>query len=597
MASSGTFADSTGDLRLEIDWRIVSTDVAKNQSVVEAKVYMRTRWAIYWSATRTGSVTVNGTKRTYSHGNVTTVNYERKLMATEEFTVGHNNDGTKSVAMSATFPINFTYNGSYYTNITISGTAVLDAIPRATTMSAASFSSNLSPSTTRTLNLTLSIKSTSFRHDVILRDGTHELKKLTNQSSPTSVSLTTTDVNKIINRMSTVTSKNFTVEVITKTTTNGTVIGTVSRSVKATLNSSTTSPTVSSKSATVRGSGYDSTINKFVRTVSSANVSFTASAGYGASISSMSASINNGGTLSGSRSGSTWTGTTGTFSNSGTYTVTLSVTNSRGQKLTSTQTISISVLDYSPPTVSDFSAKRASSGTGVTVYRRSGFSNTSGLNNARKITIYRKRTNTTSWGTAIDNIAFHSTYNNGELRNSSDSVSRSLSYNYRIEVEDRFGNIATSEFTLGTESVLMSFNKDIGVGIGKIHERGALDIQGDVYVNGEDLRTVPFQTATLTNGWYQSTLAGYGDIGYYKRAGIVYLSGMIRHDSPIYRQGLFTLPTGFRPGEYKRIHLDSAPSGMRIIILTSGLVRLETSALSNGVTWADLSTVSFPAGR
>ena len=593
MASSGTFADSTGDLRLEIDWRIVSTDVAKNQSVVEAKVYMRTRWAIYWSANRTGSVTVNGTSRTYTHGNVNTVNYERKLMATEQFTVSHNTDGSKSVAMSATFPINFTYNGNYYTNITISGTAVLDVIPRATTMSAASFSSNLSPSNTRTLKLTLSINSTSFRHDVILRDGTHEIKKLTNQSSPTSVSLTTTDVNNIINRMSTVTTKNFTVEVITKTTSNGTVIGTASRSVKATLNNSTTSPTVSSRSATVRGSGYDSTINKFVRTISRADISFTANAGYGASISSMSASINNGGTLSGSRSGSTWTGTTGTFQNSGTYTVTLSVTNSRNQTLTSTQTIPISVLAYSPPSVSDFTATRAASGTGITLSRRTTFSNTTGLSNARTIHIYRKRTNVTSWGSAITTVAFHNT-DNGTLVTSPASGTRTLSYNFRIVVTDRFGQTATSETTVSTEAVLMSFNKDIGIGIGKIHERGALDIQGKVYHNGMDLDSAPFQTANLVNGW-ASRNWGDNTAGYYKVGGIVHFAGMLLAPAVLENgRTIFTLPSGFEPNaRLIMMTQNTSHSGYRIDINTDGTVVWWGGTTS--FNWTSIENISYVA--
>ncbi|MCJ0598046.1 DUF859 family phage minor structural protein, partial [Enterococcus cecorum] len=38
--------------------------------------------------------------------------------------------------------------------------------------------------------------------------------------------------------------------------------------------------------------------------------------------------------------------------------------------------------------------------------------------------------------------------------------------------------------SISTAKVLLDFNRDIGVGIGKMHERGALDVGGDMYVSG-----------------------------------------------------------------------------------------------------------------
>ena len=38
--------------------------------------------------------------------------------------------------------------------------------------------------------------------------------------------------------------------------------------------------------------------------------------------------------------------------------------------------------------------------------------------------------------------------------------------------------------SISTAKTLISYHKDVGVGIGKMHERGALDVGGDMYVSG-----------------------------------------------------------------------------------------------------------------
>ena len=54
------------------------------------------------------------------------------------------------------------------------------------------------------------------------------------------------------------------------------------------------------------------------------------------------------------------------------------------------------------------------------------------------------------------------------------------SYDVRIRVKDKF-HTTTSTKQLSTAVVTMSWGKQ-GVGIGKIWERGALDVGGDIYV-------------------------------------------------------------------------------------------------------------------
>lgn len=478
---------STDNYRLRVDWEITSQNIGENKSSVTVKVSLVHKYEINWIARSDRVVTLTVgtvTPRVLAIPAVDVTGSGTVELVSRNYTITHNSSsGARDLDISAHLQLNINSDGFVLTELSASNTVTLKPIPRQTDISAASFSASLQRSAARTLNLTLDIKNTAYRHDVVLRDGTHEIKSWANVQTPTSNSLTGAEVNKILGRMSSVTAKNFTVEVTTKTGVNGTKVGnSVTQTVRATIHSNV-APTISSKSDTIAGSGYDNrTAKRYVQTISKANISFSGSAGEGASLSELTATINNSGTISGSKSGSTWSGSTGVFNRSGTYTITITAKDSRGR--TTTDTISISVLAYSPPAITEFFGTRANSGTGITLYRTTTFSNASALQNARKIDIYRKRTNVSSWGTPVTSVGFHNTYS-GTRRNSSESGTRTLSYNFRIVVEDRYGSVATSEITIGTASVLMSFNKDIGVGIGKIHERGALDLQGDVYLDGD----------------------------------------------------------------------------------------------------------------
>lgn len=593
---SGT---STSNYRLRVDWEITSQNLGENKSSVTVKVSLVHKYEINWIARSDRAVTLTVgtvTPRVLLVPAVNVTGSGTVELVSRNYTITHNSSsGARDLDISAHLQLNINSDGFVLTSLSASDTVTLKPIPRQTDISAASFSASLQASATRNLNLTLNIKNTAYRHDVVLRDGTHEIKTWENVQTPTSNSLTATEVNNILGRMSSVTAKNFTVEVTTKTGVNGTKVGnSVTQSVRATIHTNV-APTISNKSDTIAGSGYDNrTSKRYVQTISSANISFSGSAGQGASLSELTATINNGGTISGSRSGSTWSGSTGVFNRSSTYTVTLTAKDSRGR--TATDTISISVLAYSPPAITEFSATRADSGTGITLSRRTTFSNPSGLSNARKIDIYRKRTNVTAWGTAITTVAFHSDAN-GTLVTYPASGTRTLSYNFRIVVTDRYGSVATSEITVGTASVLMSFNKDIGVGIGKIHERGALDIQGDAYMNSVDISSAPLQAATLQNGWTGGTEATYGPVGYYKVGGIVYLSGLLEHPGdPVNQETIFVLPEGYRPQHSQYVFMDALrPSQVILFILRSGVVRLQRP-VSGDVYFGSIHSISFPAG-
>lgn len=57
------------------------------------------------------------------------------------------------------------------------------------------------------------------------------------------------------------------------------------------------------------------------------------------------------------------------------------------------------------------------------------------------------------------------------------------SYDIRVTLADKL-NQTVVQASISTAKVLLDLNRDIGVGIGKMHERGALDVGGDMYVSG-----------------------------------------------------------------------------------------------------------------
>lgn len=162
MALSGSAYTSFHRQRLVIEWSATQS-VANNSSTVTAKVYLQgmdAYSAINAPATNSGSVTVNGTTRSFT-ANSDLRAYQKKLLTTQTFTVGHNNDGSKSFSFSTTYNVNATLSGTFYGNRTASGTGTLNNIPRHSSL-------NAIPTFTIPNNSTFSItrQSSSFTHNL-----------------------------------------------------------------------------------------------------------------------------------------------------------------------------------------------------------------------------------------------------------------------------------------------------------------------------------------------------------------------------------------------------------------------------------------------
>ena len=79
-------------------------------------------------------------------------------------------------------------------------------------------------------------------------------------------------------------------------------------------------------------------------------------------------------------------------------------------------------------------------------------------------------------------------------------LSATNSYEFRFTLTDSLGYSDSQTINVSTARVVLDIHKNEGVGIGKLHERGVLDVDGTVYMNGkimalgglgfEDTRTI-----------------------------------------------------------------------------------------------------------
>ena len=129
--ASGSFESRYG-INLEIGCEWTSTpNVSDNTSTVNVKAYLR-HYSLYCAALTGSYVSAGGDVRSFARGVSSGSNvYQKTYIADETFTVAHAPDGRKSVTISAGWVFNGTYNGTYISTLTVSGTAVLDNIPRA----------------------------------------------------------------------------------------------------------------------------------------------------------------------------------------------------------------------------------------------------------------------------------------------------------------------------------------------------------------------------------------------------------------------------------------------------------------------------------
>ena len=495
MAKSGSNTTTIASyLFLDLSWEDIETDVAGNRTKVRLTLKLRhTGTGVYFSASKSG--VLHGTSFTYTGG---FSGSGTKTLNTRDVWVTHNSDGSKSQTFTASFSLNITYSGAYRGTSSVSVTASLDTIPRASSLTAFAMGNSLQINTTNVFTLTISRPTGStFTHDLELRDGSYVLQSWRGLETPSSLTLNSTNVNILLDRMSSVTSRSLTLRLQTKS--GSTNIGSaVTRNATVTVNSNV-KPAATTPTVNIYGSGKDKDLNKYVQNITRVSASFTPTARGGATVVSTKIVVKR---LTDTQ---TITGSSGTTSRaitrSGSYTVVASVTDSRGRTTESTAA-TFTADAYSPPSIRTFTVeRRTSTPTTMEVYRVASWSSLGGTNSATELIRSRlgvggawtnKRNTTTSTGSISGTVS----YTGYPVTNS---------YEFTMTLTDAFGNSATAATSASTQSVVLDVYRDVGVGIGKIWERGVLDVGGSIYMNDQLLTNLFAPTSHSHSGYASSS--------------------------------------------------------------------------------------------
>ena len=466
--------------RIVIEWKVLEQDIAGNRSKVQAISYMNVAGTISYSARNNVNITIDGSRTTKTALSSSSSAWTRELNRHTAW-VNHSSDGTRSIRIASSYDVRITWLGQWIGSISAGATVTLDSIPRASTINSASFPYSLQApkgvASANSISISLSKKLSSYTHYISLKHGNTFIGEWNNQSNPTSLELNTTHVTRIFNALPNSTSGTFKLTVTTKS--GSTTIGSTSTNITANLHSNS-GPYFTSNAIGIAGSGLDKTWGTYIQSISKASVTSSASAGLGATLRSI--SITQGSTVVGSSTGASVSATSPTLTASGNVAFKYTVTDSRGN--TTEETKTISVLPYVNPSVNTFSAQRnATTSTTANVSYNVSYSPVNGNN---KLTIVSKYTGTAT-GTPVNKV-FTGTGTARATDSSSYSVTnldKFGNFDFSIEITDSLGNKSSNVYNMTSSALPLTLDKNNqGIGVGKDYTKGALDVGGDAYIDG-----------------------------------------------------------------------------------------------------------------
>lgn len=373
-------------------------------------------------------------------------------------TITHNSDGTYSSYAEA-----YVYTGVSPSSLSGRVNYTLTTIPRASSISSISGSTIGS-------NITVNIarQSSSFTHQVWWRiNGTGSWTSLgTNFGTSCTFNLPMSVCNSVTQ------STTCTLNIAIRAISNGSYVGGEVWSSKTVSVPSSVVPSFSSLSVTDTSRAKN--LGIWVQGISTASCTINGAGGsYGSWVTSYRISTSAGHNIYSS------SGTTGTINSSGNVTVTGTVTDSRGR--TASKSVTINLKAYSAPRFNSYSITRSSStATNVTVKAAGSVSsllNGSTQKNTLSYVIKYKQSTASAW-TSVTAVSGGTSFNNSKVLS---NISSTRSYNFQLVLTDYFNSV-TIPLSLSTSPTLADF-KQAGVGIGKYHERGTLDVGGDAYVS------------------------------------------------------------------------------------------------------------------
>lgn len=349
MRLTGTCTGQYGDrYDLYLDYDVNSQSIVNNRSNVTLRMWARSSSSSYgaYNLNKVNSYAVKIDGVNKSSGKKAMDFRNRAVVELGSWTgnVAHKTDGTKTIKISGEFEI---IGASSLSGGTVSSYSwSLPTIPRASSLTSFSINSNLKPGVANRVNLSISRPTGStFTHDISLRDGTTTIASWSNQTTPSSLAISSAQVNTLLDRMSTVTSKTLTLRVQTKS--GSTNIGSaVTRTAKATVDSS-----VKPAFDTITHSeAAEVDIGAYVQTRSKLDLAITGATGVGgATVKSYSITFEG-------KTYATRTSISDFIKGNGEIDIVGKVTDSRGRS--TSKTVKVNVLPYRPPIITKFDIER-----------------------------------------------------------------------------------------------------------------------------------------------------------------------------------------------------------------------------------------------
>lgn len=438
MATSSAMSTTNDKIKYKITITQNSQSVANNTSnvTVSVRVY-RTNTGYTTYGTGTVYCTINGTQYTESITSSDKITSSGIVLFSKTLNISHNADGTKTLATSARI------THDQFSSSSQSYSQALTTIPRATTPTLSASSVNMGASVT----INMPRASSSFDHTLTYKFGsaTGTIGSDLGTSKAWTVPLSL--ASQIPNGTS------GTCTITCKTYNGSTLIGTKTVSFTAKVPSSVV-PSISAQTISEAVSGLSAKIGGYVQNKSKLKVAITASGSYSSTIKTYSTTI----------AGKTYSGssiTSGVLTSSGTVTVKTTVTDSRGR--TATKSTNVTVLAYTAPKITKFSALRTDAGSQATMT----FSITSlGEKNDKSYVLAYKLKTSDTWV----QLASGSVYSYNGTQTFADIFSTETSYDLRLTVTDYFGD-AVAYAELPTAFTLLDFHAGgKGIAFGKVSE-------------------------------------------------------------------------------------------------------------------------------
>ena len=461
--------------KLIVEWS-ASQNVGGNYSTVTANLYVQGTQG--WSTIYSGSVAksvalvINGNRKSGT-ARIDISGTEKRLLLSHTVNVPHNADGSKSFRIEGMWNPQITWSGTYYGGEEWTRQDwSLNPIPRASTFNQSATTFNMDSEGTIYINPA----NASFKHKLYMHFGNK--RPLLKDNPPVNQNFNVRfSASEFASQIPNATSG---VGTLTLETYNGnTLVGSSSRQTYLNLPSnyvpSQPSVNVSDESSVPAKLGVSKTAGVFVKGMSLLRFSCSSSGVLGSTITGYQVKI--GSQIFSSGSGTIDIDLSKCDVGTGSLNATVTVTDSRGR--TNSRTVGINIQNYSAPKINNFSAVRQNNSANVIITKPVSVSSI--LNGSTNINSYTVKTeyklsSATSWTNWRNETNTSAVINSGGW-----DVTKS--YDIRVTLSDKLNQMVVTA-SISTAKTLISYHKDVGVGIGKMHERGALDVGGDMYVSG-----------------------------------------------------------------------------------------------------------------